>query len=609
MKTPARPPSAAPLQRRRTRLVLVSLALAAMTAFAFWRVGTFDFINFDDELYVTQNPQVQHGLTVEGVRWAFTTFHATNWHPLTWLSHMLDCQLFGMRAGMHHASSLLLHVLDSLLLFWLLVGMTGAFWRGALVAALFALHPLHVESVAWVAERKDVLSAAFWLLTTWAYVAYARRRSPALYLGAVALFACGVLAKPMVVSLPFTLLLLDVWPLGRLSLKRGAEAQERAVRPQPRADRGKPGARPPGTRRRSVSGLLLEKVPFFALAAFSSLMTFLAQHRGGAVATLTWIPASQRWPNAVVSYVAYLVKLVWPSHLCIYYPFVRFLPPWKVAGAGVLLVIITVLVLWQWRRRPYLAVGWLWYVGTLLPVIGLVQVGGQAMADRYTYIPSTGIFVLVVWGLAEAGTRWRLQPWLAAAPCGLLLLGLLVSTRHQVGFWRDSVTVYQRALTVAPDSPLMSKDYGVTLMRLGKLDEARPYLARAVRLDPSYGDAYFGLGLVCEKQRDTTAAMNSYERALRLMPDHADAHMRLGVLLFGRGDVRGAAEHFATYARLNPSDPEGHNNLGAALARQGRYVQAAAEFSRAVEIRPGYDEARNNLRMARDVLEKRPAPR
>jgi len=614
MKRPAQPPAAsrpsppARPRARRLRLILVSVALAAMTALAFWRVGTCDFINFDDELYVTQNQQVQHGLTAAGVRWAFTTFHATNWHPLTWLSHMLDCQLFGMKAGLHHRSSLLLHVLNSLLLFWLLGRMTGALWRSALVAALFAVHPLHVESVAWVAERKDVLSTAFWLLTLGAYVEYARRQSPAAYLASLVFFTLGILAKPMVVSLPFVMLLLDVWPLGRLALGRTARAQDATARRGPRSGGGQPASRALGTGPRSLAGLLLEKVPFFALAAFSSVMTFLAQHRGGAVVTLVWIPLSQRLPNAIVSYVAYLAKLFWPSQLCIYYPFVRFLSPWKVAAATVLLLLLTVLVLWRWRKRPYLAVGWFWYVGTLLPVIGLVQVGGQAMADRYTYIPSIGIFVLAVWGLAEAGTRLRLQPWLAAAPCGILLLGCCLSAHQQVGYWRDSLTVYRRALAVAPNSPLINKDYGVTLMRLGKLDEARPYLAEAVRLDPTYGDAHFALGLVCEKAGDLETATRSFEHALRIMPNHADANERLGVLLFNRGDFDRARVHLAAYTRLTPSDPEGHNNLGAALALLGRYAEAIVEFRKAVELKPDYADARKNLAAAEDQLAKSKRP-
>jgi hypothetical protein len=352
----------------------IALALVAITLAVYLPVRQFGFVNFDDPDYVSANAHIAHGLTRAAVLWAFTTGYAANWHPLTWLSHMIDVQVFGVNAGPQHLVNLLLHVLNTLLLFGLLHRMTGARGRSAFVAALFAVHPLHVESVAWIAERKDVLSTLFWMLTMWAYVAYVRRPSWARYLGVAIAFALGLMAKPMLVTLPAVLLLLDVWPLGRTGVTR-------LLRPR--------------------RALVLEKLPLFALAAVSSVMTFLVQRRGGAVSTVDQYPWASRVANALVEYVVYLGRMCWPARLSIFYPYSQSLPGWSVAGSLVLLVALSVAVFRAGGRRPYLVVGWLWYVVTLVPVIGLIQIGTQARADRYTYVPLIGIFIMAAWGLPD----------------------------------------------------------------------------------------------------------------------------------------------------------------------------------------------------------------
>jgi tetratricopeptide (TPR) repeat protein len=550
---------------------LLSLGLIAINLVVYVPVRHHEFINFDDPQYVVENRLVREGLTWAGVAWAFTTGYAGNWHPLTWLSHMLDVQLFGLDAGAHHLTSVLLHVANTLLLFGLLYRMTGALLRSAFVAALFAVHPLHVESVAWVAERKDVLSTLFFMLTLHAYAAYTRRRRPAGYALVLGLFALGLMAKPMLVTVPFVLLLLDYWPLARA---RSA------------------------TRR----GLVLEKLPLIALAVASSVVTLVVQQRGGAVKGLDVLPLGRRLANAVVAYAAYLGKTVWPAHLAAIYPYPASLPWGWVAGATFGIIGVSVLALRAARRYPYLPVGWLWYLGTLVPVIGLVQVGGQPTADRYTYIPLVGVFILAAWGTADLVARrpqWRLA---VAAAAGMLVVGCAAVARRQVQYWRGSIALWEHAISVTRENYRAENNLGLLLSREGRPAEAIPHFVEALRIKPDFAEAHNNLGFALADQGRTREAIAHYTEAVRLIPAYVEAHNNLGVALSGEGRNDEAIREFQEALRLDPALAVSHNNLGAALAKQGRLEEAVRHFSEALRLDPDYADARRNLALAHNGL-------
>ncbi len=524
---------------RRRRAFLAAVVLAALTLAVFWPATGNDFVNYDDRQYVTENPQVNRGLTREGAGWAFTSVgYAYNWHPLTWLSHMLDVELFGLRPAGHHLVNILFHAANAALLLVVLHRMTGAMLPSAFVAALFALHPLHVESVAWVAERKDVLATFFWMAAMVAYAAYAVRPGARRYLAVAALHALGLMAKPMVLTLPLVLPILDWWPLGRW--RRGAS--------------GVP-ARP------AVFRFLAEKVPLAALSAVSACLTFLAQSRGGSIRSWEAVPLATRADNALLSCWRYLAKAVWPADLIFLYP----LPTAPVAAAallaGALLAAVTA-VFWLARRRcPYLLAGWLWYLVTLAPVLGLVQVGSQSMADRYTYIPLTGIFMGLAWGgMSLAGGR-RSGRAVLAAFAAVVVVAVVPATRRQLAYWHDSRTLFTRALSVNPDNPIAHDSLGVVLSREGKLDEGVTHYRQAIRLAPYYTTAHYNLGLALTEQGDLEGAVASFRRSIALRPDH----------------------------------PEAHLNLGTALARSGRLAEALAHYREALRLRPGYGAALHNI--------------
>ncbi|HEY3120909.1 MAG TPA: tetratricopeptide repeat protein [Vicinamibacteria bacterium] len=530
------------------------------------------FVNFDDSQYVSENPSVSAGLTWQGLSWAFTTRHAGNWHPLTWLSHMLDVQLFGLDAGAHHLTSLALHVANTLLLFGLLHAMTGALVRSAFVAALFGVHPLHVESVAWVAERKDVLSALFFFSTLWAYLAYVRKPRPGRYALVLVLFALGLMAKPMLVTLPFVLLLLDYWPLAR--------------------------TREPSARRR----LVLEKLPLLGLAAASSFVTFVVQRQAGAVKALDALPLDRRLVNAVISYVAYIGQTLWPARLAAIYPYPASFPAWAVTAAVVVLVAVTVLAVRMARRYPYLPVGWLWYLGTLVPVIGLVQVGSQPMADRYTYIPLVGLFVVVAWGLPDLLDRWPHWKRALGAAAALALLGCTIVARRQVEQWRNSVELWEHALAVTRENYRAQNNLGHALAKQGRTGEAIPHYAEAVRIKPDFAEAHNDLGAALADQGRMGEAIDHYSEAVRLLPDYVEARNNLAVALTAEGRYDEAVRHFSEALRLDPTLAASHNNLGVALAKQGRLEEAIRHFSEALRLAPDYAEARRNLAVAHNGL-------
>jgi tetratricopeptide (TPR) repeat protein len=529
------------MTRRPSLDLVVVLSLVASVVAVYWQVGNHGFISYDDPGYVTANPRIREGFTLDSLRWAFTSTYFSNWHPLTWLSYMLDYRLFGDNPRGYHLVNVGFHAGNTVLLFVVLRRMTGALWASAFVAALFGIHPVHVESVAWVSERKDVLSAFFWLLAMGAYARYAERPRAQGYFLVLMCFVLGLMAKPMVVTLPFVFLLLDYWPLQRFAVVAGRRI-----------------ALPPWA-------LLVEKIPFFVLVALSSAITYVAQSSDGAVASLEKFSSSVRLMNAAVSYIEYISKMVWPFALSVRYPHPgHALPLWHALGAAAALVVTSVLVCRQMRQRPYLVVGWFWYIGTLVPVIGLIQVGEQAMADRYTYVPLIGLFIILAWGAREILGRWRsLQPVLTAL-AGVLLAVLMVTTWFQVRYWRDSVTLYEHSLAVTSD-----------------------YLL------------HFNLANELRERGDLDAAVAQYAASIRTNPTFAEAYSNAGPILVGQGRVDEAIASYAAALKLKPDLAEAHNNLGILLAQTGRTDEAIVEFSAAVRIKPELTDAQRNLDVAR----------
>jgi len=533
--------------------IYAALLLATFAVYA--QVWDFSFVNFDDPDYVVNNLHVRDGITADGVRWAFTSIEAANWFPVTRLSHMLDVQLFGLRSGWHHLVNVLIHALAALLLFAFLNRATQARWPSALVAFLFALHPLHVESVAWVAERKDVLSAFFWFLALWAYVGGRK-------LLVLVAFGLGLMAKPMIVTLPFVLLLVDVWPL----------------------------------RRPRTPALLWEKLPLFALSAAAAIATYLVQRGSGAVRALDAFPIGLRIENALVTYVVYMARMIWPARLAVFYPYPAEVPLWQAALAGLVLAGISVLVVRCLRDRPYLAVGWFWYLGTLVPVIGLVQVGAQARADRYMYVPMVGLAIMLAWGLV--GQALSPANRAVAAACVAACVAL---TWLQVGYWRSSETLFRHALDVTAGNYLAHHNLGVALAEEPvRLPEAIAQYEAALAIKPDYARARTDLGNALSKTGRLQDAVAQYQAAIRLEPDAAIPHNNLGNALSQiPGRLPEAIAEYQAALRIEPNYAEAHNNLGSALASMGRMPEAIQEFEAALRINPDYGQARTNLDLAR----------
>ena len=521
--------------------LMVCLFLIMATLVVYWQVRNHEFVNFDDSEYITENRYAQAGLTWKGIIWAFTTTHASNWHPLTWLSHMLDCEFYGLNAGWHHVTNLLFHIVNTLLLFLILNRITGAFWQSAFVAALFALHPLRVESVAWVAERKDVLSTFFWMLTMWAYIRYVERTGIKTYFLVLLFFALGLMAKPMLVTLPFVLLLLDYWPLGRLQLCQSNKDRWLNIRET------------------TAIHLIWEKIPLFALTAVSCVVTFYAQL--GPIASLDKLTVDVRVTNALVSYVSYIGKMIWPLKLAVFYPHPGMLPMWRAAGAGLLLVCISVLVIRAGRRTPYLAVGWLWYLGTLVPVIGFVQVGVQSMADRYTYVPLIGLFIMIAWGFADLVARWRYQRLALATCTGVVLLVFSICAWSQVGHWQNSITLFQHTLGVTKNNYLAHYNLGKAYGEIGRFKEEFEAYQEAIRINPCFARAHYNIGVLFGRMGNYREELQAYNKAIYLKPDHAKAHCNLGVAYAQMGHYSKAISVFKEALRLSPNDKMAQQNL------------------------------------------------
>ena len=633
---------------RRNLIICLLLVVTTMTVYG--QVMRFEFVNYDDQRFVTENEHVQEGLTARGIAWAFTG-HVDYWRPVSMLSHMLDCQLYGLKPAGHHLTNLVLHLINTLLLFGLLKSMTRALWPSAAVAALFCLHPLHVEAVAWVAERKEVLSATFSLLSAWAYVAYTRRGGVGRYLLTALFLAMGLMAKPMIVTLPALFVLLDYWPLERIRV----------------------GPAPTGRRdaRRPITALLAEKIPLLILCAASGILTILNQKQVGALGSTAEVPMHLRAANALVSYVRYLGKTIWPKDLSVLYPHPN-LPggtpwqPWQVVGAGLALLVISALVVIAARRR-YLLVGWLWFLGTLLPVIGLAQVGEQAIADRYTYVPLIGVFIIIAWAGAEVVNRWRhrhgvLRPATALA-AAITLTACAAWSWSEARYWRNSESLYRHALDVTPDNPTILNNLGSelvsrksfseairrlrqslqikpdnaaahsnlgyalasqgqldtaidhlkqalrikpdsipTLNNMGwvlglqnKPDEAIGHLERALQINPRYYQAHFNLGQVLVSQGQMDQAIDQYRQGLHIKADDADAHYNLGVALQSQSEPDQAISHLRQALQIRPDHGMAHADLAITLASLGRFDEAISHFQQAVQLRPDDTESLYNL--------------
>jgi tetratricopeptide (TPR) repeat protein len=570
-----------------------ALGVVALVALAVWLgVARNEFVNYDDPDYVTSNPRVQSGLSWENVRWAFATGHASNWHPLTWLSHMADCEWFGLNPSGHHLVSAGLHLLNSFLLLVWLRRITGAIWRSLVVAAFFALHPLHVESVAWVSERKDVLSGVFFMLTLWAYAEYGLRLGTGgeaggrglkvwgWYGAAVVLCGLGLMAKPMLVTLPFVLLLLDFWPLRRWGQGGGGWL------PRP-------------------SRVLLEKAPFFLLSAASSVVTYVVQQRGGAVSTA--ISLGARIENAVVSYARYLLKTAWPTDLAVLYPHPGHWPGTAVGLSAGVILGITALAVLNLRRRPFLGMGWAWYMGMLVPVIGLVQVGIQSMADRYMYLPMIGLLIAAVWSAAEIFPQVPNRSRILGGAVAALLLACALLTARQIGFWRNSEELFRRTVAVTRNNYLAHNNLGFYLSGRGQVAEAIAEYRRSLAIKPDYAEALNNLGHALAGQRQYREAIECYRQALASQPNHPEVHNNLANALAEIGQVDEAIKHYQFVLERNPEHADAHNNYGIALAMKGRLDEAIGHFQAAIRFKKDYAGAHSNLGNALAAKRQLPA--
>jgi tetratricopeptide (TPR) repeat protein len=572
---------------KKSFVIFTYFVLILSTFLVFRQVRNFEFVSYDDSDYVYENPHVLNGLTAGGAIWAFTTGHAANWHPLTWLSLMLDCQLSlpgGANPGWIHLVNLFLHLVNTLLLFAVLKKMTGSLWPSAFVAAAFAIHPMHVESVAWIAERKDVLSTFFLLLTLASYVGYVKRPSVYRYILSLVLFALGLMAKPMLVTLPFLLLLLDYWPLNRIGRFN----------------------------RKNIYNLVWEKIPFFVLSVISSVITFLIQRSSGAVISIDIISLNNRIANAFLSYAEYMAKMFWPRNLAAFYPFnvAGSISFWQVVMCALLLIGISVFVVRLGRNQRYLPVGWFWYLGTLIPVIGIVQVGSQAYADRYTYIPYIGLFLMLAWGLPQL-----LSKWISVSPQRKIALGLSmvivlttlgICAHRQASYWKNNFTLFSHAIEVTPNNWLAHNSRGVAYNSLGRYKEAIEDLSQAIRIKPDYAEAYTDLGIVYSNLGRYNDAIDAHKQAIRIRPYYAEAHNNLGNAYDGLGRDTDAIEAYKQAIRINPDLATVHYNLGVAYRKLGRYPDAVEAYKQAIRIKPDYADAYINLGVAYGKLGRYP---
>jgi len=573
----------------RTVKIIICIFLVVSISAVYWQIQDHEFINhYDDRDYVTDNLNVKSGLTSKSVKWAFTTFHFQNWHPITWLSHMLDCQLYGLNPKGHFLTNLIFHIVNALILFMVLFRMTGGLWQSGFVAAIFALHPLNVESVAWVAERKNILSTFFWLLTMWAYIFYIEKSNIRRYGLVVIFFALGLMSKPMLVTLPFVLLLMDYWPLKRMKLLQANNTN------------GVIGEYI--DKKLEILWLVFEKIPLFLLAAGSCVVTFLAQKSTETVKSEVIFPLDVRIVNAMVSYLEYLEKTVWPKGLAVFYPHPgSALAAWKGILCGVALLSIIVIASRLIKKVPYFAVGWFWYLGTLVPVIGVVQgyKWTHGMADRHLYIPLIGILIIVAWGLPEILANWRYKTKVLSILAGILVPALMVTTWLQVGHWKNSITLFKHAISVTdnryPNLALAHNNLGIALEGKGRISEAMIHYKTAMKIKPDFALPHNNLGNIMFSMLETNEAISYYQTAIKLNPDYAMAHNNLGIALEEKGNFKEAIDHYKKAVRLKPKLVLAHYNLGAVLKQEGDFEGAVEHYREAIKFKPDFALAHNNL--------------
>jgi len=627
------------------KLMTAAAVLIVLTLITYWQVNNYDFVNYDDDKYITGNQYVKTGLNLDNVEWAFKSMYAGNWHPLTWISLMTDAQLFGLNAGYYHLTNLFLHILNTLLLLFILYKMTGALWRSALVAALFALHPLHVESVAWVTERKDVLSMFFMLLTLWAYINYIQKPDFKRYLLIFVAFAMGLMSKPMLVTLPFVLLLLDYWPLERYSMQNNTNIDSALVT-------------------KKVLVLIYEKIPLFLLAGLFIALTIVAQK--AEIDLMQSIPMTLRVGNALVAYCGYIFKMFWPVSLSVLYPYSAEIPLWKISLSVILLSTVSGIAIYTIKKRPYLAVGWFWYLGTMVPVIGIVQVGVQSMADRYTYIPLIGLFIMLVWFLSDALEKIPYKKYISATVSVIIVLLLMTLSWSQLKYWKNNYELfthtlevtennytmhcnlavllagkgdskaaefhYMEALKIKPDDKDTNMNYGTLLVRLGRLEEAIELFIAAIKTKPDFAEAYNSLGIAYVQRGDRLKAMEQFSAAVKINPDYQDAQnnlkmamlqnqakesastkqavdissnittfsgrMMAGTSLMQNGDLNGAIQHFQEALKIEPGNLNAHVSIGLALGYKRNFDGAISHFRTAIKINPRIPEIYNSLAVA-----------
>ena len=521
----------------RKQKLIVYIVLTLVTLAVFWQVNQFGFVNLDDQAYVEENSHIQSGITLDGICWAFSTTNQNLWNPLIWLSLMFDYQLFGLNAGGYHMTNLILHILSTLLLFWLFNRMTGAIWKSAFVAALFAIHPLHVESVAWISERKDVLSASFWMLTLCLYVYYTEKPAVKRYLLVLCSFVIALMSKPMVVTLPVIMILLDYWPLKRFQSKKDS----------------------------LLLWQLWEKIPFFVLSAVFSIITIYIMYSP----TVKYFPLGYRLANAPVSFVTYLGKTFWPHDMAIFYPFPTYIPVWQVLGSVLLIIIITTAVIAMTKRLPYLFIGWLWYAVTVMPVIGIIQNGSYAMADRYTYLPSIGISIMLAWGIPILFPREDIRKMILL-PAGIAILVILaVLTWQQCSHWKNSTTLFSHTLRVTKDNYVAHHGLGLGLIAEGKTEEAIDHYNKTISIKPEFPNAYNNRGIVYGGLGQYKLALDDFDKAIRLKEDYAEAYYNKAVTYANMAQYQLAIEDYNKAIILNPDYAYAYNNRGAVYLKQG----------------------------------------
>ncbi len=573
------------LSTRKSLPLLLCLILTLALVAVYSQVQTFKLIRYDDTVYVAENQRVLEGLSWEGVQWAFRNDEAGFWHPLTWLSLMTDAQLYGLWAGGYHRTSALLHLGSTLLLFLFLFKVTGSPVRSGVVAALFGLHPLNVEPVAWVAQRKDVLSMFFAMAALLAYAFYAKRPRASLYLPVLAIYSLGLMAKPMIVTLPCVMLLLDVWPLRRLRIFQPADSPAAA-------EKGFPEVR--------LSRALLEKLPLLVLAAAASVLVIFTEQKIGALSSLDAVPMTARIANAVVSYAVYLGKMVWPVNLAFFYPHPVTISAGPLLLSLAVLAAVSAFVALKGRRFPYLPVGWLWYLGALVPMIGLIQVGPHALADRYTYLPMIGLYLAIVWGAADAAAAWNVRKPFLLGTCLILIVALAAGSWVQLKHWQNSFTLFGHALKVTKGNYIAENNLGLAWYHDGNMDKALSHFRASLAMNPEYSIVYSNLGSVLFHKGEYREAERYFREAIRRFPSDGGYHSNLASTLYRMGSYEEAASEYLTALRLGHEKAETFSGLGMALLKLGRRDEAARAFGETLRIDPRHERAREQLNRLRE---------